>query len=73
MVFCHSCEIYRIWTSRSKEERCRENALKSSTGGGGGGRQCKPKEGGSLYREGRISLCNTALLKLSLIGYCRGF
>ena len=36
IVFCHSCEIYRIWTSRSKEERCRENALKSSTGEGRG-------------------------------------
>ena len=75
MVPCHSSHIYGIWTNRSKKVW---GMLKShqlgvvmqvTKGGGGGG-------GGSFHREGRFSLCNTAVLWnfiASLTGYCKRF
>ena len=57
IVSCHSCRIYRIWTSRSKKVwgclKAINWGLHASHKRGGGG---------SFHREGRFSLCNTAVL-----------
>ena len=56
MVPCHSCHIYGIWKSRSKKVWW--GCLKVIIWGW----QCKSQNGGSFHREGRFSLCNTAVL-----------
>ena len=56
MVPCHSCHIYGIWTSRSKKVW---GVLKSHQMG----LAMQVTKGGLFsYREGRFSLCNTAVL-----------
>ena len=65
MVPCHSCHIYGIWTSRSKKVW---GMLKSHQLGV----VMQVTKGGSFHREGRFSLCNTAVLWnfiASLTGY----
>ena len=65
MVPYNSCHIYGIWTSRSKKEW---EILKSHQLGG----WRTSEKGDSFHREGRFSLCNTALLWnfiASLTGY----
>ena len=57
MVPCYSCHFYGIWTSRSK--KC-GGCLKFINWGRG---DASHKRGWSLFhREGRFSLCNTAVL-----------
>ena len=69
MVPCHSCHIYGIWTSRSKKVW---GCLKVINWGW----RCKSQKGGSFHREGRFSLCNTAVLWNFIAGltiYCKRF
>ena len=62
MVPCHSCHIYGIWTSRSKEVW--GTLLKPSI------RVAMHVTRGQLfYREGGFSLCITAVLKF----YCKSY
>ena len=55
MVPCHSCHIYGIWTSRSKKVwemlKCQHFGVVMQV-----------TKGGFFHRQGRISLCNTAVL-----------
>ena len=55
MVPCYSCHFYGIWTSRSKNVW---GMLKSHQLGV----VMQVTKGGSFHREGRFSLCNTAVL-----------
>ena len=65
MMPCHSCNIYGIWTSRSKKVW---GILKIINWGW----RYKSQKGDSFHREGRFSLCNSAVLGnfiASLTGY----
>ena len=53
MVPCHSCHIYGIWTSTNKKVW---GMLKSHQ------LRVGSQKGGSFHREGRFSLCNTAVV-----------
>ena len=69
MVPWYSCHICGIWKSRSKKVW---GMLKSHQLGAG----MQVKKGDCFHREGRFSLCNTAVLWnfiASLTGYCKRF